>query len=417
MHIFQNVKENISHDETKYIKRRVANILKEALNRFSVAVLTGARQVGKSTLLLNEFKEFAYFTMDDFDVVETLKADPLFIFSKYDKVIVDEAQKFPEVLNSVKLIVDRYKNKKIILSGSSNLLLMKSVTESLAGRAFYCELLPMSYGEFKGKTTINNFLNLWKKILPKNVPQEKIDIKELLLKGFMPANLLSKKDHVLWFDSYVKTYLERDLRELSQIDSLIDFRKLMQALALRVGNILKQSEISRDLSISSPTTSRYIKLLEVSNIVERVYGFYRNKGKRLLKSPKIYFTDPGLAVFLSGYFDKDSLAASKEFGSFFENIVFFHLKSLCNLITPPANIYYFRDLTGKEVDFILEYGRKLLAIEVKATKDVSIKEAKNLIYFMDLYPETILGLILYQGDEIKQITSNIAAVPWWLIDF
>lgn len=413
------MKDNISSHKTKYIKRRLAKIIREVIDKFPVIVISGARQVGKSTMLENEFGDFAYYTMDDFDTIDMIKNDPLFIFKQHEHIIIDEAQKLPDIFNAIKLVVDRNKDKRIIISGSSNILLMKNITESLAGRALYFELLPMTYGEFNGIIVPQNFLNLWEKKITTDIPKQDISIAQLMLKGFMPPNLMADdlNDVILWLDGYVKTYLERDLRQLSQIDSIIDFRKLMQVLALRTGNILRQSDVSKDTGISASTTYRYVKLLEVSNIIERVPGFYSSRGKRIVKSPKIYFIDPALSIFLSGYFDEKSLLKAKELGGYFETMMFLHFKSLCGILKPPAKIYYWRTVSGKEVDFVIEHGRKLLAIEVKMTKNPAVKDIKNLLCFLDEYPETTLGILLHAGEEIKWLHSKVVAVPWWWIDW
>ena len=415
------MKENISRIETKYIKRRMASIIREAIGKFSVVAVSGARQVGKSTMLLNEFPDFAYFTLDDFDTLDMVKTDPSYIFTKHDFIIIDEAQKLPEIFGSIKLAVDKFKNKRVIISGSSNILLMKNITESLAGRALYFEMQPLTYGEINGVIEPRNFFGLWNggaEIKEGETP-ENPSVIPLMLRGFMPHNVTTddNSDIALWMNGYVKTYLERDLRELSQIDSIIDFRRIMHILALRSGNILNQSDAARDAKISGSTASRYIKLLEISNIINLVPGFYDSKGKRVTKSPKIYFIDPALSIFLSGYLDEESLSHSRELGGYFETTVFFHLKCLCEMLKPSAGIYYRRTTaSGKEVDFILEHGRKLLAIEVKMTQNPLVKDAANLFDFIKEYPETVSGILLHNGRETKRLGSRVIAVPWWWID-
>jgi predicted AAA+ superfamily ATPase len=414
------MKEYISSYETKYIKRRLTPKIKDALQKFPVIVISGARQVGKSTMLLNEFSDFSYFTLDDFDTIDMIKTDPLHIFNQYENIIIDESQKLPEIFDTIKFIVDRDKRKRIILSGSSNILLMKNITESLSGRALYFELMPFTFGEFNGRIDPVNFTNLLEKKIDNSLTTKDISINKLMLKGFMPPNILEEDDYknvILWLDGYIKTYLERDLRQLSQIDSIIDFRKLMQMLALRTGNILKQADISKDTGISTATTHRYIKLLEISNIIERIPAYFSNRGKRLVKSPKIFFIDTALAIFLSGYFDEDTLSNSREIGGFFETMIFIHLKSLCSMLTPHARLYYWRTVSGREVDFIIEYGKKLLALEVKLSSNVLTRDIKNILSFIDDYTETTLGIILYTGNEIKWLHSKVVAIPWWYLDF
>lgn len=391
----------------------------EAVSAFPVVVLTGARQVGKSTLLQHEFKDFAYLTMDDYQVRDRAMLDPLSLWKDKIRVIIDEAHKLPVLFHAIKLAVDRDKKRRFILSGSSNLLLMKNVTESLAGRAVYFDLLPLTIGELYGRAKPENFFNLWD---PEYSFSESavlhIPPVPLMLRGFMPP-VLEMRDHgevLLWLEGYIRTYLERDLRELSQVESLVDFRKVMQALALRTGNILNQADVAKDSGISHPTTHRYIKLLEISNILQRVPGFFNSRGKRIVKAPKIFFVDPALSIFLSGYHNSESLGGSRELGGYFETMVFLHVRALCELMNPRAVLHYWRTTTGREVDFILEHGRKLLALEVKMTPNPSVRDIQGLLAFMNEHPETVRGVLVYSGNSIRWLHSKIIAVPWWWLD-
>ncbi|MBI5049060.1 MAG: ATP-binding protein [Deltaproteobacteria bacterium] len=413
------MKDNISHTEINYIKRRLAPIIRQTTGKFPVVVVAGARQVGKSTMLRNEFQDFAYMTMDDYDIIERARLDPQSLWRDKDLIIIDEAQKLPGIFNAIKLSVDTQKKKRFILSGSSNLLLMQKVTESLAGRAIYFDLLPITHGEAEDILTPENFRRLWdKKYIEPEQTVRTTSPAPLMLRGFMPP-LLEMKDYgdvLLWLEGYIRTYLERDLRELSQVESLVDFRKVMQTLALRTGNILNQADIAKDSGISHPTTHRYIKLLEISNIIQRVPGFFSGRGKRVVKSPKIYFIDPAISIFLSGYFNEESLLRSRELGGYFETMVYLHIRALCEMMKPRAVIHYWRTTTGKEVDFVLEHGRKLLALEVKMTTNPTVHDIKNLLLFMDEQPETVRGILVHSGNSIKWLHSKVIAVPWWWLD-
>jgi predicted AAA+ superfamily ATPase len=227
--------------------------------------------------------------------------------------------------------------------------------------------------------------------------------------------LTNRRDILLWWEGYVRTYLERDVRELSQIESLIDFRRILESIAIRTGNVLNQTEISRDTGVSQPTVYRYLKLLEVSNIIRRVPAYYPSKSKRVTKSPKVFFVDPGLSTYLSGYHDEDTLGKARQWGSFFETAAFLHLKILSELLVPKASILYWRTTTGKEVDFIIEQGKKLLAVEVKSGKKPTFNDARNLITFMEENPQTMRGVLLHTGRSIKWLHSKVLAVPWWWI--
>lgn len=245
-----------------------------------------------------------------------------------------------------------------------------------------------------------------------------MNLLDVLLKGFMPP-VMSLQTHnqvLIWLDGYVKTYLERDLRELSQVESLIDFRKVMQCLSLRTGGILNQADVAKDCSLSHATTHRYIKLLEVSNIISRVPTYYASRSKRLVKSPKVFFLDSALCIFLSGYTDRDSLAKSRELGGYFETLVYLHLRALCELMTPRAGIYYWRTSTQREVDFVIEHGRQVLPVEVKLTRRPILADAANLLAFLDEHPLAKRGVIVHGGDDLFWLHSKVIAVPWWWID-
>ena len=410
-----------SSNESIYKKRLLLNNVLPAIKSFPVTVITGARQVGKSTFLKNEFKDFKYINFDDYSHQEQAKKDPPSLWKDYNRIIIDEVQKVPEVLNAVKLAVDGSdRNMRFILSGSSNLLLMKNVSETLAERAVYFEMQPMTYAEIKG-TGEGLFTNLWEKDFKLkeayNPTDTQINPVPFLFKGFMPPllNLDNEKEIVAWWEGYTRTYLERDLRELSQIESLIDFRKVMVSLALRTGNLLNQSEVARDTGISQSSVHRYVKLLEISNIIKQVPAFYSNKIKRIMKMPKIFFVDPALSVYLAGYYDTGHLSESRELGSFFETMVYLHLKVYSELMTPKSQIFYYKTTSGKEVDFILEHGREILAFGVKMTDNPLFSDAKNIIEFIENFPKTIRGVIVHSGSNIKWLHSKVIAVPWWML--
>jgi len=348
--------------------------------------------------------------------LEQAKKDPYSLWIGEEKIIIDEVQKAPEVLPAIKDIVDKTRRKvKFILSGSSNLLLMREVSESLAGRAVYFEMFPMTYREIKGDIQDNNFLKLWQEEIIKEEKIEKVNPIPFLLKGFMPPLLyINDPEAILvWWEGYIRTYLERDLRELSQIENIIDFRRLMTVLAPRSGNIINQSEIAREIGISQPTVHRYLKLLEVLNIIKRIPPYFSNILKRVIKSPKLFFIDPALCTYLSGYYEEESLINARELGNFFETMVFLHLQVYSELLTPRGKLSYCRTTSGKEVDFIIEWGRKALAFEVKFTERPTQKDIKNLLDFIEENPNIIRGILIYTGNSVKYLHSKILAIPWW----
>jgi predicted AAA+ superfamily ATPase len=408
--------KNYSNHKLKYKKRLIEDKIKKAIDSFPVVVLTGARQVGKSTFLKEEFPDFKYLNLDEFNILEQAKIDPYSLWIGAEKVIIDEVQKCPEILLAIKNTVDKTQRKiKFILSGSSNLLLMKEISESLAGRAIYFEMFPMTYREITGNIEKINFLRLWKDDFIEEETLEKINPIPFILKGFMPPLLyINDLDSILlWWEGYIKTYLERDLRDLSQIENLVDFRKLMSVLAPRTGNTINQTEIARDIGLSQPTVYRYLKLLEISNIIRRVPAYFSSRIKRVIKSPKIFFIDPALCAYLSEYHDEETIKNARELGNLFETMVFLHLQVYSELLNPKGKLYYFRSISGKEIDFILEWRRKLLAFEVKLTENPTIKDIKNLIDFIEENPDSIRGVLIYTGDSIRYLHSKVIAIPWW----
>jgi hypothetical protein len=335
-------------------------------------------------------------------------------------VVLDEVQKVPGILSAVKLAVDRSQRSiKFALSGSSNLLLMKQVSESLAGRAVYFDLQPLTLGEIQQHPPPS----LIESILARNWPEEgslsteSPDVIEMLLRGFMPRlmSLRSQGAWRRWWAGYITTYLERDLRQLSQIENLPEFRRLMGLASLRTGQLLNKSDLARDARLKQPTAHRYLNLLETTKLFEQLPSFTLNRTSRLTKSPKPFWTDPALPVFLAGYLDRSSLEAARELGPFFENLVFHHLRVLASLMIPPARLFYWRTRTDKEVDFIFEYGKKFIAIEVKFSASAGFGDVKNLRFFLEEYPEAVGGLLLYNGREIRRLGEKILAVPWTMV--
>jgi len=383
-----------------------------------VVVLTGARQVGKSTLLANEqpFASWRYITLDDFDALDAARRDPSALWAGASGLVLDEVQKAPGVLSAVKAAVDSDSGLRIALSGSANLLLMQHVSESLAGRAAYVELGPMTLGEIEGAAPTGILDHLLAGNLPADGAVRREDPLAHMTRGMMPRLIGATEERAAaWWEGYVATYLERDLRQLSQVESLPDFRRVMEMLALRQGQLLNQSEVARDAAVTQPTTHRYINLLETCSLLTRLPAFAANRAKRIVKSPKPYWFDTGIASFLSGHYTADSLATSREAGGAFEGLVMQHLAVLARLLTPKARLHYWRTTTGLEVDCVLEHGRRLLAFEFKLADRARFGDADALRVFMRDYPETTAGVVVYGGAEIVRLADNIVAIPWTVI--
>lgn len=411
---------NNNHSEAElYYTRWLTPTLQEARNTYPVVVLTGARQVGKSTLLRHAepFNGWRYRNLDEFDVYAQASRDPGALWAGADQVILDEVQRVPRLLLAVKQAVDQQPGRvRFVLSGSTNLLLMHQVSESLAGRAVYLHLAPMTLGELHQTQPPRILEEILAGIWPAEgvIPESPPDPTEILLRGLLPTLLRfpAPQSWPGWWDGYIATYLERDLRQVSQLDNLPDFRRVMEFLALRTAQVLNQSEVARDAQVSQPTAHRYLNLLETTQLFERLPAYMASHTTRLIKAPKAFWSDPGLAVFLAGYFAADELRKAREFGAFFESLIYHHLRVLASLLSPPGRLFYWRTQAGAEVDFVLEHGRRLLAIEVKRTQRPGYGDCTGLTRFLAEYPQASGGLLLHSGNEIRRLGEKIIALPW-----
>lgn len=405
-----------------YRPRWLTLALREASQDHPIVVLTGARQVGKSTLLLNAepFRDWRFHSLDDFDTLRQACEKPDALWAGADRVVLDEVQKAPELLSAVKQAVDRQPRRlRFVLSGSANLLRMKQVSESLAGRAVYFVLDPMTLGEVNEVEQPNVLSRILAGDWPEeaSLPDSPPDPASILLRGLMPPLLTlgSVQAWVHWWEGYVSTYLERDLRQVSQIDALLDFRRIMELMGLRSGQLLNQSEVARDAQLTQPTVHRYLNLLETTHLFERVPAYTASRTTRMLKSPKAFWNDPGLAIFLSGYFDLDDLRKAREYGAYFETLIYHHLRVLARLMTPSARLYFWRTRAGAEVDFVLEHGRRVLAIEVKHSPNPGYGDTVGLRTFLAEHPKALGGLLLHNGQDIRRLDQNILALPWTMV--
>jgi hypothetical protein len=412
-----------------YHQRWLTPILQEATQFHPVLVLTGARQVGKSTLLryAEPFKHWRYLTLDNYDVLQQSQRDPDALWAGATHIVIDEAQKSPALLSAIKRAIDQDQRQRLrfVVSGSANLLLMKTVSESLAGRAIYFTLHPMSVGEVLNMPPPTLLSQLLSGSLPAEatmtapdgVPRDKQSLLTYLLRGFMPPllSLTSPNAWVQWWEGYIATYLERDLRQFAQIDALIDFRRVMQLASLRTCQLLNQTELARDARISQATVHRYLNLLETTHLAQRLRVYIASHSTRQMKTPKWAWMDAALAIFLAGYYDLDALSKARELGAFFETLIYHHLSVLAQLLTPRPNLFYWRTQRGDEVDFVLEHGRHTLAFEVKLSDRVNYADTAHLNTFLVDHPKTQAAVLLYTGDQIQRLGEKVIALPWWLL--
>lgn len=403
-----------------YCPRLIHRALAADLAVFPAVVLTGARQAGKSTLTRESEGDRPYLTLDDLDVREQAATAPTELLRRFPTLTLDEVQREPGLLLAVKALVDQDRPRRVgrfLLTGSANLLLMEAVADSLAGRAGYRVLHPMTRGEQRGLGRAG----LWSELLAEGVGRwpdllmggDGIpgDWRAQSRKGGFPVpalELQSDDARSAWFEGYVRTYLERDLRDLAQIQSLPDFRRLMRAAAHRVGGLLNQAELGRDLGMPVATVQRHLGLLEASHLVVRLEAFAVNRTKRLIKAPKLYFGDTGLGLHLQG---------GDPGGAHLENLVVTDLLAWSEAqIGPRPQILHWHTASGQEVDFVIEAGDRLLPIEVKASSRPTPGDVRHLRAFRQEYgPAVVGGLILHGGDETFRMEEGIVAAPWWRV--
>ena len=361
-----------------------------------------------------------YFSLDDFEVRSQAQRTPDDLVLRAPRITLDEVQRAPDLLLAIKRAVDEARVPgQFILTGSANLLLMKGVSESLAGRASYLTLWPLTRSEMRGDGRCGPWSELldtefaqWPALLEGPAEREPIAWPDEARQGGYPTpslELSSAQERAIWFEGYMQTYLERDLQDLSSIDNLVDFRRLMRATVLRLGQLVNQTELGRDVQLPQPTVRRWLNLLETSYQLVRIPAYAVNRTKRLIKSPKAYWCDTGLALHLAGDIDPT--------GSHLENLVLTDLLAWRDaILAHRPGLFYWRAVTGEEVDFVVEWKGRLIAIEIKATTSPRLSDAKHLGTFRAEYGDSVHGcLLLHGGSRFDLLAPGILAVPWWAV--
>lgn len=362
--------------------RILAKTILRAIKSFPAIVVTGPRQSGKTTLLKMLFTRTHHFvTLEDPDVRMRAKEDPLaFLEENRPPIIIDEIQYAPELLSYIKTRIDQNRQPgQWLFTGSQNFTLMLGVSQSLAGRAAVLSLLPFSFMERNnaGEKAKDN-LALFKDLSLKQVCTNKSSLSELILRGSYPE-IASKKsiDRQLWCGSYISTYLERDVRNLSQVGDLSQFERFLKLCAIRTGQLLNLSEIAKEIGMSVPTVKRWISILETGYQIYLLYPYYRNLGKRLVKSPKLYFNDTGLASYLLGLHNAETLLNSPNFGNLFETLIVTDFLKRFLYFGQMPSMYYLRTQDGLEIDLVIELGQKMHLLEIKSAMTILPRHASS----------------------------------------
>lgn len=339
----------------RYIPRLLEKELRNAARHFPALILTGPRRSGKTTLLRRSFPKASYRLVEDPDIIARIRSDPRsFLEELSPPVILDEIQNVPEILNYIRTMIDSSGRKvgQWFLTGSQEAALMQGITESMAGRAATFHLLPLSQEE-TSKVTV--------------------------MKGGYPEVLAAPSAADTWFRSYIQTYLERDVRAISSIRDLATFRRFLSLVASRTGQMLNRADLASGLGVTVPTISEWIGILETTQHILLVPPFFENFGKRLVKSPKLYFTDSGLVCYLLGLESERALLKSVFAGAVFEGFVASEIVKAQINAGRRKELYYFRDRQGLEVDFVIPRGNQRLAlVEAKASRTVNPHMARSM---------------------------------------
>jgi len=378
-----------------YITRKIEKEIKTLAQEFPIVVLMGPRQSGKTTLVKRLFKKYQYVSLEDTRVRQMAQDDPEGFFQKYSsQVIIDEMQRVPELFSYLQTHSDDLnKTGQFIITGSQNYLLMENITQSLAGRVGLATLLPFAYEEIE-KFSKNE------------------DTDTLLFEGFYPRKKVQKIRTPQFYSAYVRTYLERDVRDLVNIKDVDNFVKFMTVLAGRTGQILKITELANECEISRETVNRWLNILETSFIVYRLRPYHKNYKKQIIKAPKIFFYDTGLVCHLLGITTVEQLKNFYLKGSLFETLVVSEfLKNNFNMGSF-IKFFYWRDKSGKEIDLITEENLTITTMEIKSAKSVRSEFFKNLDYFArQAGNNKLIKKLIYDGRESYK-SQGVQILNW-----
>ncbi len=402
-----------------YKIRLIEKKLLEYKRFFKIVLITGARQVGKTTLLTHCFPKIKIITFDPIQDIYGVRKDPdLFLDNFPPPVILDEIQYVPELFPALKRRVDKSNaTGQYFLTGSQNFSLMKNVSESLAGRVGILNLYNMTVNELYGNINDANWLEYYlnnSKFLLKRTLNTKLPLKDILWRGGMPGLLDADEKFITpFFKSYVQTYIERDLRTVENIKNLYNFTTFMSFCAALSAQEINNSKIGNDIGISSVTAKKWYELLINSFQFFALQPYSGNTIKRISKKRKGFISDTGLLCYLQQINSPDALLASPMFGAIFETFVVSEIKKYINASGLNVNFYHWRTNSSAEVDLIIEKDGFLYPIEIKSKSNLNAYDARGLKSFRDTYKNKCKhSLIIYAGKELYKISKNITAVPW-----
>jgi predicted AAA+ superfamily ATPase len=402
------------------VHRNILSEIEDALTASPVVLLNGARQTGKSTLAqgIASRHDFDYVTLDDFTALDAATRDPVGYLSLFHKqLIIDEIQRAPQLFLAIKQLVDKDRQPgRFLLTGSANVFMLPKLSESLAGRMEIITLWPFSCHELLGRkgTFIDElFSNRTPTIPDDNLSRESLI--DNMIRGGYPEiqKLASERRRNAWLNAYITTILQRDIKDISRIEGVQQLPRLLSLVATQSGSLVNMSSLSRDAGLVMMTLKRYLALLEATFLIKRLPAWFRNIGKRLLKSPKIYLIDTGLFSYLIGL-DRSRLNTDpKLMGQLLESFVMQELFKQSAWSNTLPEIYYYRSTAGREVDFVLESrAGRIVGVEVKASATVTAVDFKGLEEIRGLLgKQFIKGIVLYTGQSTVSFGKNLFAVP------
>jgi len=382
-----------------YAERHITQVTKELANQYPVVTITGPRQSGKTTLAKHLFSDKKYVNLEHIETREYASSDPVgFIDDLIEGAIIDEVQRVPDLLSYIQVVVDeKQKSNMFILTGSQHFTLMQSITQSLAGRTALLRLLPFSISE-----TIPFFKTK--------------DWNDYVYRGFYPRIYDKNLNPTQALSDYFETYVERDVRQLSQIHNLSLFQKFIKMCAGRIGQILNLSGLANDVGITHTTVREWLGLLQTSYIVFLLEPYYQNIKKRLVKSPKLYFYDVGLASYLLGIENVIHLQNHPLLGNLFENLVIVEILKMRYNLNKKNNLNFYRDSKGNEIDILYNIAQHVLPIEIKSGKTINSDFFKGYYHFEKVVPDLPYGKLLVYGGKQSQKRKDVLITNVWEVE-
>lgn len=382
------------------ITRLLQRIIQDRALKIPIISINGPRQSGKTTLVKNAFPGYKYVNLENLTDRLYATNDPEgFIYSCRGGVILDEVQNVPALFSAIQVEVDNTRlNGQFILTGSQNFLLIQQITQSLAGRVSLFNLLPFSYSEIKATSF------------------DKLDIDSMILQGLYPRIYDQQLNSNDWLNDYIQTYIERDVRSILRVGDLSRFQMFLQMCAARSGQLINLSEMANQLSINFHTVSSWISVLEASFIVFRLQPYFRNINKRVIKAPKLYFYDTGIACTLLGIKSKEQLKTHYAAGALYENFVITEIYKMLAYSGQKPMINFWRDSTGNEVDCIIDTGNTLIPIEIKLSHTIKPEHIKGIKLFNELTNTPAENSSLVYGGNKVQTLYNTKVLPWYELE-